>query len=134
MGYRLVIGRARNAGEVCDDAVEPCAGYPADVHQDDWEGEPGPVRLPTYSDWGEVLLELPELSGLWRRMQKWAAQDGLVAIPCRRYEQELGRLEGEASRSRPMAAARELWFVRWSREALRRYRDEAVFEVPGEWR
>jgi hypothetical protein len=104
------------------------------VHTDDWEAEPGPVRLPTYSDWGEVLAELQELSGLWRRMQSWADQEGLVAIPCRRYEDELDRLEGEARGSRSWAAARELWFVRWSREALRRYGDKAAFEVPGEWR
>lgn len=131
MGYRLVIGRARGGGE---DAVEPCAGSPADIHEDRWEGEPGSVRLPSYSDWGEVLSELPVLSDLWRRMQAWAAREGLDTISCRRYEQELDRLEAGANRSRAWAAGRELWFVRWSREALRRYGDEAAFEVPGEWR
>lgn len=130
MGYRLVMGRTRGTGQ---DAVEPCAGTPANVHEDRWEGEPGSVRLPSYSDWGEVLSELPMLSELWRRMHASAEQEGLVVIPCRRYEQELDRLEAEASRSRAWAAARELWFVRWSREALRRYGDDAAFEVPGEW-
>lgn len=40
----------------------------------------------------------------------------------------------EHSSEEAACAVRALWFVKWSRKALRMYGEDAVFETPGEWK
>lgn len=146
MGYSLTIGKALIDTRDFDydkQAVMPCEGDPAEIHQDEWEatGMPGPVRLPSYTAWGEALEALSKFKALWSDLETDCRVLGVEAdlgrwIPVRYYEDYLDGVEQEALKAPKRCAAdaaRALWFVRWSREALRRYGNLAAFETPGEW-
>ena len=126
MSWTFVIGKALGG------RVVPCEGDAAAIHSDEWADD-GAKRLPSYSGWEEVLWALPRFRALFETLEHLARSHKPTSIPCRCYEDHLDTLEQEASQAGLWEAARELWFVRWSREALRRYGANAAFETPGEW-
>jgi hypothetical protein len=133
LSYRFVIGRARSDGSPDEGYVWPCQGNPDEVHRDEWDGERGPVRLPSATAWFEVTRAAPLLGAVLEevvRSSSWPL-DGPVVAPCSLYTHVLPDLEAEAATVPDWAAARELWFVRWSQEALRRYGRDAALEVSG---
>jgi hypothetical protein len=131
VGYKFVIGLAPEdpRGEVV-----PCEGDPMQVHRDWWDNDDGPVRQPSYMDWWDALSDAPRFRQEFEGIQQWARQMGSDWVPCRLYEDTLDALEAEAGAIEQWSAARELWFVRWSRLALELYGDRAAFGAWGEWR
>lgn len=130
MAFKFVIGMAPD-----DPGAEviPCEGNPDEIHRDWWDNGDGPVRRPGYGDWAEILREASLLRSVYEDVERWAREMGAEWVPCRYYEETLDRLEDEAGRVGQWTAARELWFVRWSRQALALYGDRAAFGAWGEW-
>lgn len=152
MGYSFTIGKAAVEATTdyspakCFDSlqptVEPCEGNPEEIHRDEWDCETGPTRLPSYSTWAGVLKACPALGGCFEGMQQWYRQSignngdhsgAHFWIPIRTYADTLPMIEIEAEKCSEEVKARALWFVRWSRHALRLYGDLAAFATPGEW-
>jgi hypothetical protein len=152
MGYSFTIGRLGYArreyfdGRACSwefvqvPAVFECEGNPSDIHTDALEGVPGPCRCPSYYNWNVALNALPQFKYAFGSMREYVEhvrtyhRMSPAGIPCMYYQGLLDSVEGEAIASKSAnSAPRALWFVRWSREAIRRYGEMAMFETPGEW-
>ena len=142
MSYSLTIGKARYIPDPED--LEDHGGYLWTVaecdgpapHSDPWEMSPfagSPCRSPGYSQWHEVLTDLPTFAALWKRLTAWAQAEHRSVIPVTEYVRELDEVEREAEHGPDESAARAWWFCRWSRHALNIYGEAAAFETPGEW-
>lgn len=150
MGFNFTIGKAEliyngdgyYANEKCHFVrVRPAHEdiSPELVHRDDWDCNSGADRNPSYSGWSYILDHAPKFKELFYSLEKLVRETRecgdyyTFTIPCRVYEDKLDELEEEAKTVPDNAAARILWFVRWSRKALELYGDMAAFETPGEF-
>jgi len=88
------------------------------------------------------MQALPVMNSVFEMMRTLVAErrdngedEYAVFIPCAVYADKLHAIEVEARdpKTDRDAAKRALWFVKWSQEAIRRYREFAAFETPREW-
>jgi hypothetical protein len=131
MAFKFVIGLAPDDPQA---EVIPCEGDPNEIHRDWWDNDDGPIRQPSLGDWWEILQAAPCLRSVYEDVERYAKEVGADWVPCQFYEDQLDQLEDEAGGLDQWPAARELWFVRWSRQALCLYGERAAFGASGDWR
>jgi hypothetical protein len=147
MGYSFTIGKASvdtfGKGEDLRifPSVDPCEfdGDPSSVWVDNMGGDDA-TRCPSYSQWGDLLDQLPRMKFCFDYMERLVKEDREDRsfelrhfIPCALYADLLDGIELEAQSASPDAMKRAMWFVKWSREAIKRYGNLAAFDTPGEW-